>query len=146
MLMNSQQSSTAAGYVTECHGVQIRAQLRSVATVLQVTGLIGAANHDMILDHLRRFTRLQTPLVLDLFGCQGFGADLLRALLDEIDAGDLTLVIDPDLGDAALLGCGVDVVSSVAQALGGVAARIRERRTSVLIPAISTQSAKPVIH
>lgn len=144
MLTNSHASSTALGYVIECHGVQIRAQLRSVATVVQVTGSIAAANRGVVLDHLRRFTRLQTPLVVDLFECNGFDADLLGRLMDESDV-DLTLV-DPAPGNAGLLGSGADVASSVAQALSGVTARIRARRASVCMPAISTRSTKPVIH
>lgn len=133
----SQRLVEVTGHVVECHGVQIRAQLRSVATVVQVTGLVSAANRNAVLEHLSRLSLLETPLILDLLQSHGFGADLvdgvIRAMRDT-EVADLTLVVDPALGGSEALGGDVDVAESVAQALAGVAARIKERRAPLFFP------------
>ncbi|PRC51534.1 hypothetical protein C6A85_63590, partial [Mycobacterium sp. ITM-2017-0098] len=59
MINNFQRPQDRFGYVIDCRGVQIRAQLRSVATVVKVTGHIGAQNRELIAAHLCRFTRLE---------------------------------------------------------------------------------------
>jgi hypothetical protein len=135
-------SLATIGYVIECHGVQIRAQLRSVATLVRVTGRIGPMNRDLVRSELRRFTRLQTPLVFDLLGSHGFDGALLDDLLDAIDndgdaAGtDLTLVLDPAVSDTAVFDEfdeRVGVASSVPEALHSIAERIKARRALVFV-------------
>jgi len=137
---HGQRSPATSGCVVECHGVQIRAQLRSVATLVQLTGRIGPANRDLVSANLRRLTRLQGPLVLDLLSSDGFDAALLQELMrtieDDRDAAgtELTLVIHTTLREsAASFDERVDVVDSVAAALSSIAERIQARRASVFI-------------
>ncbi|KAA0098941.1 hypothetical protein CIW49_13795 [Mycolicibacterium sp. P1-18] len=93
MLTNDSASALAAlGPVTECHGVQLRAQLRSVATLVQVTGQLSDANRDLVSSQLRRFALAGGALVLDLIGASGVDDDFLRTLGS---IADLTLVLDP---------------------------------------------------
>jgi hypothetical protein len=147
MIINSTFPSAAAGYVIECHGVGIRAQLRSVATVVHVTGRINARNRGLVATHLRRFTRLDSPLVLDLLDCRGFGPelldDMLRTIENDCGGADLTLVINPLLGDARVLSAGVEIVGSVAEALGIIVAQTKQRRAAALLPAVGG-SLRPV--
>lgn len=140
MFTNRGQGSPATiGYVIECHGVQIRAQLRSVATLVQLTGRIGPANRDLVLANLRRFTRLRGPLVLDLVSSDGFGTGLLQALMrtieDDRDAAgtELTLVVNPALRASVASDERVDVADSVAAALSSITERIQVRRALVFI-------------
>ena len=127
-------SLTTFGYVTECHGVQIRAQLRSVATLVRVTGRIGPASSDLVLANLRRFALVEGPLVLDLLDGHGFDGDWLHHVIDVI-AGDsdsanteLTLVVDSALRETMASDDCVAVVGSVEQALEGIAERTTVRR------------------
>jgi hypothetical protein len=140
MLVNHRpRSLTTLGYVIECDGVQIRAQLRSVATLVRVTGCIGPSNVDLVLIHLRRFSRLQGPLVLDLLGADGFDDALLGELIHTVTAGSdvvgaaVTLVVDSALRDTMAPRDGVDVVDSVGEALRDISARIRARRAPVFM-------------
>jgi len=126
--------------------VQLRAQLRSVATLVQVMGRIGPMNRDLVLADLRRFTRLQSPLVLDLLGSDGFDSALLKDLMDAIDddgdaAGtDLTLVLDPALFDTVATANRASLVSSVAEALHSIAERIRARHALLFVATSSGPS------
>jgi hypothetical protein len=127
---------TTLGYVIECHGAQIRAQLRSVATLVRVTGSIRPANVDLVLTHLRRFSRLQGPLVLDLLEADGFEDASLVDLIVTVtqDSGTaVTLVVDSALRDTMAPRDGVDVVGSVGEALRDIADRIRARRAPVFM-------------
>jgi hypothetical protein len=162
MITHSQRSDST-GYVIECQGVQIRTQLRSVATVVKVTGRIRAQNRDLVASHLRRFTRLEGALVLDLLSCRGFGGGLLDDLLDTTEkdrhTADLTLVVDPTCSDARLFGTGVETAGSVVEALGSIAAQIKQRRAAAFLPSGGrplhavdptgpepAQAAKPGVH
>ena len=49
---------TPLGYVIACHGVVIRAQLSSVATLVSVTGGCSSQWNDLVIAHLRRFTKM----------------------------------------------------------------------------------------
>jgi hypothetical protein len=140
MLTNHRpRSLTTIGSVVECYGVQMRPQLRSVATLVRVTGRIGALNRELVLAHLRRFTRLQGPLVLDLLDSDGFDGALLESLMQTIDdddeaAGtDLTLVLDPTLFELVASDDRVGVAGSVPEALHTIAERIKARRALVFV-------------
>lgn len=61
-----------ANGVFDCHGAQIRAQYRHLATVVTVRGEIGAENVDPIAEYIRRFTLGEDSLVLDLSGVSKF--------------------------------------------------------------------------
>ncbi|WP_145011015.1 hypothetical protein [Mycobacterium marseillense] len=54
------------GYVIECRGAWVRAQIRSVATVIVVTGYLDETNAEPVLGHLCRFTTLEGPLIVDV--------------------------------------------------------------------------------
>ncbi|PRC42168.1 hypothetical protein C6A85_000000111910 [Mycobacterium sp. ITM-2017-0098] len=109
-----------------------------MATVVKVTGHIGAQNRELIAAHLCRFTRLEGPLVLDLLDCQGFSEQLLETILrkidNSVDRAELTLVVNQPLGDVQAAGTDVEIVGSVAEALGIMAAHIKQRRTAMLLP------------
>jgi hypothetical protein len=134
MVTNSQRSTAPLGYVIECHGAQIRAQLRSVATVVEVTGRLSAYNWEAVVGRLCRFTRLRSPLVLDFLDCQGLDPQRLEQLLHTLESHcegtELTLVLDPAVGIA---GSGTEsvIATSVAEALSGISARIKQRRSPV---------------
>lgn len=72
--------------------VQLRAQLRSVATLVEVTGHLSPANRHQVSSHVRRFARVGGPLVLDLLEARGVDDEFVRELRD---VDDLTLVVDP---------------------------------------------------
>ena len=54
------------GYVIECRSAWVRAQIRSVASVISVTGGLDGANVEAVLGHLSRFTTLGSPLIVDV--------------------------------------------------------------------------------
>ena len=125
MLTNRNASSLAAlGSVTECHGVQLRAQLRSVAVVVQVTGHLGAANCTLVTNHVRRFALVGGALVLDLREAGGIDDAFVRGLSP---VADLSLVVDPAQRDG-LADDTVTVVSSVGEAMRGIIMRLTARR------------------
>ena len=125
MPTNHTASSLAAlGPVTECHGVQLRAQLRSVAVVVQVTGHLGAANRTLVTNHVRRFALVGGALVLDLREAGGVDDAFVRGLSP---VADLSLVLDPAQRDG-LADDTVTVVSSVGEAMRGITMRLTARR------------------
>ncbi|KQY07989.1 hypothetical protein ASD37_08445 [Mycobacterium sp. Root135] len=131
MLTNRNASSLAAlGSVTECHGVQLRAQLRSVAVVVQVTGHLGAANRTLITNHVRRFTLVGGALVLDLLEAGGVDDEFVRGLSP---VADLTLVLDP-ARRASLTSDDIRVTGSVGEAMRIIAGRLTARRALVGLP------------
>jgi hypothetical protein len=139
MLVNHRpRSPTTLCYVIECHGVQLRAQLRSVATLVQVTGRTSPANRDLVLAHLRRFTMVPGPLVIDMLDRDGFDAELLQDLICTIEQDpdfadtDVTLVVDPALCETMPSHGRVDVVDSVGEALRDITERINARRAFVV--------------
>ena len=135
MLINHRpRSLTSLGYVIECHGVQLRAQLRSVATLVRVTGRISPANRDMVQAHLARFTLVQGPLVVDLLDGEGFDREVLKDLLRTIRSkgSHVTLVVAPVMRDAVSAHDDVEVVDSVGEALRGITERINVRRALLM--------------
>ena len=125
VLTNDSASSLAAlGPVTECHGVQLRAQLRSVAVVVQVTGRLGAANRTLVTNHVQRFALVGGALVLDLLETGGVDDAFVRGLSP---VADVTLVLDPNQRDG-LVNDTVTVVSSVGDAMRSITTRLTARR------------------
>lgn len=119
-------SLAARGPVTECHGVQLRAQLRSVATLVQVTGHLSAANRRQVSSHLRRFALVGGALVLDLLDARGVDDEFVR---DLGGVADLTLVVDPARRDGLASHASVAVVGSVGEAMRAITGRLAARRT-----------------
>ena len=50
----------------ECGGARVRAQIRSVAAVITVTGRLDETNVEAVVGQLCRFVRLDDPLVVDV--------------------------------------------------------------------------------
>lgn len=122
--IDSASSLAARGPVTECHGVQLRAQLRSVAVLVEVTGHLGDANRTLVTNHVRRFALVGDALVLDLRAAGGVDDAFVRGLRP---VADPTLVLDPVQRDG-LLNDSVAVVGSVGEAIRGITLRLTARR------------------
>ena len=127
VLSNSASSLAARGPVTECHGVQLRAQLRSVAVLVEVTGHLGAANRTLVTNKVRRFAMVGGELVLDLREAGGVDDAFVR---DLSPVANLTLVLDP-VRRETLASHGLRVVGSVGDAMRGIAGRLTARRALV---------------
>lgn len=130
MLTNSAPSLAARGPVTECHGVQLRAQVRSVAVLVEVTGRLGAANRTLVTNHVRRFALVGAALVLDLREAAGIDDEFVRGLSP---VAELTLVLHPARRES-LTSDGLRVVGSVGEAMRGIAGRLAARRALVELP------------
>ena len=59
-------TTSPVGYVVECRGARVRAQIRSVATIVTVSGCVDGTNVQLVADSIGRFATLDTPLVVDL--------------------------------------------------------------------------------
>ncbi|WP_068176222.1 STAS domain-containing protein [Mycobacterium sp. UM_CSW] len=62
-------------------GARLYVYARSLGTVLRVDGEIDASNADQFAQTIRRFSRLKTPLILDLSQLEFLSLDGFRALL-----------------------------------------------------------------
>jgi anti-anti-sigma factor len=62
-------------------GAQLFVSARSLGTVLRVDGEIDASNSGDVAETIRRFARLNTPLILDLSHLDFLSIDGFRALL-----------------------------------------------------------------
>lgn len=121
----------------DCGGAQIRAHRHHLATVVTIHGDIHAANVDGTSEHIRRFTLVGNPVVLDLSDVSHFAAPVI-SLLHTFDgecgaAGvEWTLVASPAISE--LLGDEVtfSITRSVREALGNLADDIANRRRLVL--------------
>jgi hypothetical protein len=127
VLTNSVSSLAARGSVAECHGVQLRVQLRSVAVLVQVTGHLGDANRTPVSNHLQRLALVGGALVLDLLEAGGIDDAFVRGLSN---VPDLTLVLDPARQESLTVD-GTRVVGSVGAAMRGIAGRLTARRALV---------------
>ena len=125
MLSNSASSLAARGPVTECHGVQLRAQLRSFAVLVELTGRLGDANRTLVTDRVRRFALVGDALVLDLRKANGVDDAFLTGLSP---VADLTLVLDPVRRDGLAVDDSVAVVGSVGDAMRRITKRLTARR------------------
>ncbi|OPX10546.1 hypothetical protein [Mycobacterium sp. AT1] len=131
MLTTSASSLAARGPVTECHGVQLRAQLRSLAVLVEVTGRVGDANRTLVTNHVRRFALVGGALVLDLREAGGID-DAFTSGLSPV--AELTLVLD-QARQESLTSDGPRVVGSVGEAMRGIAGRLAARRALVELSA-----------
>ena len=128
------QSRMPLGYVIQCHGVVIRAQLRSLATLVSVTGRCRAQWNDLVMAHLRRFTRMDRPLILDVSSADGAQRGLLRSLVSTAESdcnatgAELVLVAAPEQRHILDLHHRTRSTSSVGEALQRITELIRTRR------------------
>ena len=124
MLSNSASSLAARGPVTECHGVQLRSQLRSFAVLVELTGRLGDANRTLVTNHVRRFSLVGGALVLDLRETGGVDDAFVRGLSP---VAELTLVLDPARRES-VTSDGPRVVGSVGDAMRRITKRLNARR------------------
>jgi len=82
--MNFPASRPAApvGYVIECRGTWLRAQIGGIATVVEMNGHLDGANSTAVAHHLCRFARLGYPLIVDFGQADAIdGAELSELVL-----------------------------------------------------------------
>ncbi len=124
----------------ECGGAQIRAHQHHLATVVHIRGEIDAGNVGGIADHIRRFTRGDNPVVLDVADVGHFaeaGVSLLQAFDADcrsagvewtlVASSALTTTLDDSSHDTAF-----PIMRSVHEALQDRAEAIVLRRRLVL--------------
>ncbi|CAN5700573.1 anti-sigma factor antagonist [soil metagenome] len=58
----------------DCHGAQLRAQCRQLATVVTVSGRLDSKNIEAVGQQARRFVIAEKPFVLDMSGVNACGA------------------------------------------------------------------------
>jgi anti-anti-sigma regulatory factor len=58
----------------DCHGAQLRAQCRQLATVVTVNGRLDSKNIEAVGQQARRFIIAEKPFVLDMSGVEACGA------------------------------------------------------------------------
>ena len=83
---------TAGSYVAprhahlpfDCNGAAVRAQCRSLGTVVTITGVVDATNVEQVSEYSKRFILPDKPFVLDLSGLNCFAAQGIQ-LLDRVD-------------------------------------------------------------
>jgi anti-anti-sigma factor len=129
-------------YRIDCAGSRLHVHARSQATVLRLDGDIDASNADLVAEAIRRFSRLNAPLILDLshvdfLGSAGFSA--LQTLDEEHRRAALPCTV---VGGAALRRLtrvapdhGLVLVDSVPEALRGMEGVVRAGRRCVAGPA-----------
>jgi hypothetical protein len=89
------------GYVIECRGAWLRAQIFGVATCVTVAGRVDEANLDTVVTALCRFTILKSAVVIDLRPCHDDGDGTVERLISEFGASSAcrgsqwALVADP---------------------------------------------------
>jgi anti-anti-sigma regulatory factor len=69
----------------DCNGAAVRAQCRSLGTVVTITGAVDSTNVDQVSEYSKRFILPDKPFVLDLSALDSFAAQGLR-LLYRVDA------------------------------------------------------------
>lgn len=69
----------------DCDGAAVRAQCRSLGTVVTITGAVDSTNVDRVGEYSKRFILPDKPFVLDLAALDSFAAQGVR-FLHQIDA------------------------------------------------------------
>ena len=69
----------------DCNGAAVRAQCRSLGTVVTINGSVDSTNVDQVSEYSKRFILPDKPFVLDLSGVDCFAAQAVR-LLYRVDA------------------------------------------------------------
>lgn len=64
----------------DCNGAAVRAQCRSLGTVVTISGLVDATNVDQVSEYSKRFILPDKAFVLDLSGLDYFAAQGVRLL------------------------------------------------------------------
>lgn len=69
----------------DCTGAAVRAQCRSLGTVVTITGAVDSTNVDQVSEYTKRFILPDKPFVLDLSNLDSFATQALR-LIYRVDA------------------------------------------------------------
>jgi anti-anti-sigma regulatory factor len=64
----------------DCDGAAVRAQCRSLGTVVTITGAIDSTNVDQVSEYTKRFILPDKPFVLDLSNLDSFAAQAVRLI------------------------------------------------------------------
>jgi anti-anti-sigma regulatory factor len=115
----------------DCHGAQLRAQCRQLATVVTVSGRVDTKNVDDVSAKARRFVIAEKPFVLDMSGVTSCGASILpflRAVDDQcrstgvewalIAGGAVIRRLRPGADEFAIVACVPDALEHFADELG----------------------------
>jgi hypothetical protein len=119
----------------DCDGAQIRARCRQLATVVTISGDIGA-NIERVTQFTRRFVIPEKPVILDLSGVTSFAAQCVSLFYTVDDACaaagvEWELISSPSVSRALAAAGGIDVfpvAASVPDALEHFADVLGERR------------------
>lgn len=128
-----------ANGVFDCHGAQVRAQFRHLATVVTIRGEIDAENVDPLGEYIRRFTLGENSVVLDLSGVSAFavsGIWLLYAFDECCRAAGVDWTLVPNSAVTAVLDDDLDrefaMTPSVREVLNDLSEAIIRRRRMAL--------------
>jgi anti-anti-sigma factor len=121
--------------MTDFNGARLFVYARSLGTVLRVDGEIDASNADQFAHAIRRFSRLKTPLILDMSHLDFMSLDGFRALLalnHEHQQARVHCSVVPGAALRPMLHIvndhGLPVVGSVAEALQLIDDLVKARR------------------
>jgi anti-anti-sigma regulatory factor len=64
----------------DCDGAAVRAQCRSLGTVVTITGAVDSTNVDLVSEYTKRFILPDKPFVLDLSNLDSFAAQAVRLI------------------------------------------------------------------
>ena len=64
----------------DCNGAGVRAQCRSLGTVVRITGAVDSTNVDLVSEYTKRFILPDKPFVLDLSNLDSFAAQAVRLI------------------------------------------------------------------
>jgi anti-anti-sigma regulatory factor len=64
----------------DCNGAAVRAQCRSLGTVVTITGAVDSTNVDQVSEYTKRFILPDKPFVLDLSNLDSFAAQAVRLI------------------------------------------------------------------
>jgi anti-anti-sigma regulatory factor len=64
----------------DCAGAAVRAQCRSLGTVVTITGAVDSTNVDQVSEYTKRFVLPDKPFVLDLSNLDSFAAQAVRLI------------------------------------------------------------------
>jgi anti-anti-sigma regulatory factor len=116
----------------DCHGAQLRAQCRQLATVATVSGRLDSKNIETVGQQARRFIIAEKPFVLDMSGVNACGAQTLPFLrtIDEhcrtvgvewvlIPSSAVNRRLRPENEEFAIAACVPDAIEHFADDLRG---------------------------
>src|SRR5262245_50297657 len=80
-VVNSSEDRSRYRYTADCGGARMFVYARHLAAVLCVDGEVDGSNADTLAAQIRRFTKVQNPVILDLSHLDFLGVAGFRAVL-----------------------------------------------------------------